>query len=558
MQFKKHKINFITLFIIMSLLAMGLFHEFLSCIASVVLCVYIGYTAYKNKKISFDMNLTSIAVASIVFFYGISAFWAIDKGAAVIGFFKVLPLILFLIMIMQQKEEAELFFRGVPYAATAMTVISAILMQFSSLEKYFSVAGRLSGFFQYSNTFALFALVSLILLVTKTNYKLYDYFAVPILVFGILYSGSRTVFVLMIVSLAAVLIFSKNKKLKVFLLIATAFVIGGALIYVAITDNFYAVGRFLTMSLTESTFVGRLLYFRDALPVILRHPFGLGYMGFYYLQQSVQTGVYSIRFVHNDFLQLMLDIGWLPALLFISAIIKAFFKKGASLQKRLLIFVISAHSCFDFDLQYVAIFMLFILLLDCKDGREKTLNISKGVTVALLSIVSLFCIYIGIAQGLSYFKMPEQSLKLYPWNTQDRIELLTQTDNASDMEKIADKIIEQNKYVPVAYSAKALCSYSKGDFEKVIKYKEKAIAAAPFGYSEYEEYCYMLINGIRLYKQAGDDYSAEYCEKALLKAVNRLQQNEERLSRLGRMIKDQPQTELPDEIIEYVGAIQND
>ena len=45
-------------------------------------------------------------------------------------------------------------------------------------------------------------------------------------------------------------------------------------------------GRFLTTSLHSSTLLGRLLYAQDALPVILRHPFGLGYRSYTYMQGS--------------------------------------------------------------------------------------------------------------------------------------------------------------------------------------------------------------------------------------------------------------------------------
>ena len=549
------KLDFISAFLIFSLCAVGLFHEFVACIAGLVLVVYLGIYICRNKSLKIYFNLCFISVLLIVLSYGISVFWALDHGVAVIGFFKFLPLLIFLIVIMQQQEKTEDYFKILPYVASAMTIISTILMQIPTLTKWFSVSGRLSGFFQYSNTFAVFLLIALIITATKEKYTKTDFFFIPIILFGIMYSGSRTVFALMLVSVFVIIILNKNKKFKIILLTATVTIISVALIYALLTDNFRTIGRFLTVSLQESTFVGRLLYFRDAFPVILRHPFGMGYMGYYYYQHSIQTGVYTVKFIHNDFLQLLLDIGWIPVIIFVVAILKPFFKKGTSLQKRLLLFVISAHSCFDFDFQYLAIFMIFILLLDYKDGKEKQININTILSISVTSVISILFAYIGLAQALTYFMQYDLSDKIYPWNTQNHIEMLANSQDLTENEEIADKVIENNGHVAIAYDVKSKLAYSKGDFAGVIEYKEKAIEVSPFTYKTYEDYCYMLINGIYLYEKVDDEYSADVCKKELIKTVAILKLNTQRLSQLGRLIDDQPTTKLPDDIIKYVEAL---
>ena len=62
----------------------------------------------------------------------------------------------------------------------------------------FLVSERLSGFFQYPNTFALFLLISELLLLKKINLKIIDYITLAVLIGGLLYTGSRTVFLLFI------------------------------------------------------------------------------------------------------------------------------------------------------------------------------------------------------------------------------------------------------------------------------------------------------------------------------------------------------------------------
>lgn len=546
------KNDFVTNFLIFSFCAAGLFHEFIACIAGIVLCIYLCVCINKNKKLSVYINISSVAVCLIVLFYGISCFWALDSGIALFGFLKFLPLFLFLIVLMQQKKSVEEYFEVIPYIASIMTFVSAILMQIPALTKWFSVAGRLSGFFQYSNTFAIFLLMALIILATKENHKKIDLLLIPVILFGIVYSGSRTVFVLMLVSVMALIVFNKNKKYRTILFGGVVVVVGFAVLYATVTDNFSSIGRFLTLSLKESTFVGRLLYFQDALPVILKNPFGMGYLGYHYYQHSIQTGVYTVKFIHNDFLQLMLDIGWIPVIIFVIAILKSFFKKDASLQKRLLILVVSAHTCFDFNFQYVAIFMLFVMLLDYNEGTKKELNVSKALNTTISIALAVLFTYIGTAQALTYFKNYEISNKLYPWNTENHMAMLSESSELSEKENLADQVIKNNGHLALAYDIKAKIAYSKGDFAKVIEYKEKSIEVSPFTYSSYEDYCYMLINGIYLYEKYDDEYSANVCKKELLLTVQKLSENNEKLSKLGKMIKDQPKVQLPDEIIEYV------
>lgn len=52
------------------------------------------------------------------------------------------------------------------------------------------------------------------------------------------------------------------------------------------TGNMQSIGRYLTISLSSSTFLGGLLYVKDAVIPILTNPLGLGYQGYGYEQGS--------------------------------------------------------------------------------------------------------------------------------------------------------------------------------------------------------------------------------------------------------------------------------
>lgn len=54
-----------------------------------------------------------------------------------------------------------------------------------------------------------------------------------------------------------------------------------------------------------------MLYWQDAMNLIVRHPMGVGYMNYYFIQPQIQTGYYFTKTVHNDLLQCVMDNGWL-------------------------------------------------------------------------------------------------------------------------------------------------------------------------------------------------------------------------------------------------------
>lgn len=544
------KVSFAEILLTGCLFCIGTFHEYLSCAAAAAMLVWLIYKSAKNKQMRFCLNITSASVLCIALFYGLTAFWAVDGGMAVIGFMKFLPVPLYLLVLMQ-TENIDGIISRIPFTAAVMTAVSVVGMQIPAFEDFFSVSGRLAGLFEYPNTFALFALISELIALSRQKLRALDFAVIAVLLFGIMYSGSRTVFVLAVAA-NAVLIFSvKNRRVKLFAAAVFGLLAVGAVIFAVASGGDNAFGRFLTISLNESTFIGRLLYFKDALPLILKHPFGLGYMGYYYTQQSVQTGVYSVMYIHNDFLQLLLDVGWLPALLFAAAIIKSIFCGKKPLYKRVILAVAALHCCFDFDLQFIAVFMLLLLFTDYSTGKEYYLKKSESVG-GISFLAAIVCVYFGISLALSHFGKYEAANSLYPFDTRTQTQLLINEKDTEKAGEIADGIISRNEYVPIAYTVKARQAYSAGDFKKVIEYKRQIFEKAPFAYEEYKEYCYMLITGITLYNRSGDTSSAQICLKELKSAAYSVHTAKDRLSNLGAKIKDQPETRLPDDIEEYL------
>lgn len=550
----------VTWVLALAFVSCGLFYELLSAFCSIGLLILIIVKAKKGKGLKLYLNPLSLSVGIMFLFYMFSILWAADSGMSPFGVVKFLPLPLFMILLMQREgnEFLQSEFDLLPPLAAIVTVVSSVLGQISALKPYFLVNGRLAGFFGYPNTFALVLLCTLIYTLLKDKITKLDLVCCLIFGFGIYYSGSRTVFILLVISVLLIVFKRvKNKKAKLLFI----FGIFGVVILTAIvtsafgfTDSF---GRFLTTSVFSSTFLGRFLYFYDAIPVILKNPFGLGYLGYYGIEQGIQTGLYSVRFIHNDFLQLLLDIGWIPTFLFVFAVVKRFFQKGVDFKTRMLIFVITAHSLFDFNLQFIFVFMLYLAILNKNEGKKIVLKRNTVVLIPAI-VFTLFSIYLGIAQGFYYAGDYNLAIKTYPDYTEAKIKQITVVEDVDQMCILANEILDLNQANSLAYSAKANYFFAKGDVAAALEQMDSAIKKAPFAYSEYEKTAYILQTAIQMYESAGDLNSAEYCKAEFIALNDRLEGLKNKVSFLGSRIADQPTTEFPKEIKEYVEGLKNE
>lgn len=543
------------LLLVMLVLA-GCFHEYIACAAAAVIACVLLVQVSRKKQLLVRVNLTAGAVLLTVLGYVFTLIYAVDRGMALTGVFKVLPVLLFALLVMQEEGEGARVLQRLPDYALVLGVLSFLAQFLPGVDGYFVVAGRLAGFFQYPNTFAIFLLVGEVLLWKKKAWKWYDLLHGLCLLILLLMTGSRTVFVLAVAANLVLLFWKMGKKGRIVLGMAVAAVVLTVILCLPMLQALPVLGRYFTISVLESTFVGRLLYVYDALPLIFRHPFGLGYMGHYYLQQSIQSGVYSIKYIHNDFLQLALDIGWIPCLVMIGAVVGALVDKGGGMGHKIALAALAAHCLFDFNLQFSAVFCVFVLLLGVDGGKRVTLRPPVALAVGGFGVVGLVCAYFCVALGLPYWGQSQMADAMYGLNTQNQIQLLVEEQDLAKRTEIANEILRHNEYVVIAYSAKAQYAYAQGNFQDLIQYKNRILDLAPFGYEEYEEYCYMLAQGIYLYEQNGDMESAKICAQELMETRERLHQLDQKLSPLGKLIVDQPTTELPEDLETYIDRLE--
>ena len=538
----------------------GLYFEFCAAVAAVMLLIWL----WRHGKLSLRLNLASGAVAAIFLGYLFSCLWAADRGLAPLGIPRALSIALFALCLLQLAPgERRVLLGDLPLIGAAMTLICAPLQLVPALAYYFSVSGRLAGFLQYPNSFALLQLFGLEILLLGDEEKRPLWLRLAcaaLLSLGLLLSGSRAVFLIALLALAACLLLRllarKERPFRsVWLLLAA--VAGGALLSIpAAALSPGACEHLGEISVGASTFLGRLLYIKDALPVVLRQPFGLGYLGYYMTQRSFQHGVYAVRWIHCDPMQLLLDLGWLPAIVGAAAMIRALRVKEGGPLRHVILLTLLAHCLLDFDLQYASLFFVLLLTLDWEQGKTRvfTPKLPVKAVAALLCAVSA---YLGLSAALGDFAPPALALRVYPFHTRALLNYLPEVQDAEEMESLADRILALDDEAALAWDAKARVLFGRGDVEGAIIAKRHAMRCAPYEPSEYADAFDMLVKAEELYRKAGDKKGAAVCRQEIMSLEQRIREVIESTDPLAWKIDDKPQLHVPPGYENYVGAVRS-
>ena len=552
-----------------SFLLFGLFKEYGACLYSGIWGIFLILRLKnifvtqnekgKKEKIKgencFNPGII-LAVGTIALFYLLTCFYGIDRGIIFIGFLKYLGVVFFLAYIsLLEEEERKALRLLIPLLGCIMTIIGIVAKFVPKLNQFFYVARRLGGFFQYPNVFALFCLVGILLLIGAEKENVLE---ILLLLAGILLSGSRTVFFLTVFSAIAIFIhFRRYRKPIVILTVILGCVI---LVWVGIAGSFQTAGRFLTTSVNSSTLIGRIIYWKDGLSELLKHPFGLGYLGYYYREPVIQKAFYSVRFIHNDFLQIALDTGILSGIVFTIAFIGAIIRKELSFTKKLTLTVMLLHFFMDFDLEFTA--MWYLLLLVAAVPQEKTnmeklkqktdngvkrkagkiikVPVLENTVKGLIVICSLVSLYIGISMIPRYTGNVALSAKLLPFYTEANVEVLSAETDPDAAKKMADKILEQNQYVPEAYDIQAVLALGNGEYSQMIAEKKKSLQLQKYNMEAYDRYLALLAQGINITAQENDAENTELLLEAAGKVPALLKEVEEQTDPLAYKTKDIP------------------
>jgi len=474
--------------LLLTFILLGGFYEWATSIISAFLMTGIIYQYKAGKKLSFPRIGIILFLLSVLV-----TFWSIDYTENLLGILHLSAVLWWTVYCYSLNESNRMhILTMVPYMGFAMTGIGFGSLLFKNLYDFFWTARRFGGFFQYANTCALFLLIGIVILANecskaKNDKLLYKYIVLAVLVAGLFATGSRSVMLLFILWCI-----TKGMKIAVCMFIALM----TAALYMFLSGDRQNLGRVFTLFTSNSTVFGRILYAMDAFDIIKTHPLGLGYMGYYYIQHSVQTGVYTTRYVHNDFLQAGLDYGIIAMVLAVWFPVRQLWKGKQNRLKKELLLIISIGALTDFHMQYLLIDMIFVLCFDCYPDTFFILQKKKMKTdyLVYLPIATMSIVYIlfTVPLFISYTGDAYLALKFFPSYTKALEQELALAQDNDVAVYYADKLLVHNRYASAAYDAKAHAAAAHGNYEEAVKYKDIVLELERYQVDAYRQYDVLL------------------------------------------------------------------
>ncbi len=574
--------DYLVLILVLTIFLYGGFYNWSLFFLGVLLdiAVLVGIRS-KKKEIRSDYRLAVLVPTVLIFIQIIISFWAIDIIHNMTGIIYYTDLALWMYLCKDlEEEQKKRLLDAVPIWGAVTVLIACLAYPFTGLRQLFWQAGRLGGTFQYSNTYALFLLLGIVIVmhsitgkagrnkssvssrggtsrrsrqsddllpvkltVPIENMKSWQKTAIiGLLAVGILLTGCRSILILGIIYGIYKSVVSTELRKPVLAGLGVLILISGvSMLIPGATQN---VGRLFTVFRYNSTFWGRLLYYIDAIQMILRHPFGLGYSGYYYIQGSEQTGVYSTRFVHNDFLQAGLDSGIVVLVIIIAFVAYQLIRGHQHRDYKEMLAIIVLASLVDWHCQFFTMVMIAVLMLDFGNERESTRSVVtvRRMVTGLLILLLPLTLYIGAAECMGSRGNKEASLALLPDNTEVLEEMMT---NASDKDKavmMANRVLSYNGYSDTAYNTLMYAAAMDGDVAAVIQNGDKLIELRRYDVALYENYVHILES------MTADcsDSDRELIELRIDEIPKQLAMLEESTNRLAYKTRDIPVFEIQD------------
>lgn len=542
LKFQSQSINLqilIEILFLSTFLLFGGYYEFVSAILAVA-AVIVSLHCNSRGECKIKVDNYFLFASLLAFFYVVSSFYAIDSGMAWTGFAKKCYPFLFAVLISKMEiDQRKKLLKKLPQFACALTVLSGVGIFIPAFRSHIWMAGRFAGTFQNANAYALFLLLAILTKLESWKKKeiVLNIVELVILLLGLYLTGSRFTWILTMILFFIIAFWDGKQRKGYVVLVGVLFAVtaGAATVF----RNTEAIGRLFTTN--RSTLYGRMLYWQDAVQLIFKHPFGMGYLGYYYAQTQIQTGEYTVRYVHNDWLQWVLDVGCVPALILLLCILYALVEKKRCFLEKMLLAVILVHGCMEYDLEYSTITILLVLILSCEEetiGNGRKWNINFKIENTILLIIGGICLYFSVPLILYASGNTMAAVSWYPIYTDAQIANLSIEENPQKADRLANQIIKQNKTVALAYDTKAIVAYLNSDWNRMFYYKKEAIRKNKFAVSEYTQ-AIELLNAME--KETGE---SGIVQMRIKEVKSMAQKNETSVSTLGKMIDDQVELDL--------------
>jgi len=422
----------------------------------------------------------------------LSAPFAVSPGMAFTGGLRAVVWVLFfLAAAAYSPQERRAILDAVAYEGAVLAALSILDFLYGGIHGAENLNGRIDGFFQYANAWALYLLCCLLLLFLREERRTGDWIAISVLLCGIFLTGSRgTLVVLFFLAFTygGWQVFRRRRVLPLLAMAGVFVLIGGA---AALLSGGMTLRRLQAITLSSTTLNGRFLYWLDGLHMLMSHPFGAGRGGYLYLQAAEQTGIYTTLYTHNEYLQSALDGGILCGLLMTGLAAALLLRRGAEPRERAVCFAACAHAFIDFDFQFTAIVLL--VLLCGSGGRTRAFRVPKRVPAAVLcgALAVLFS-YFSAAYYLDLMQKPAAAYSMFPADLALAEKRLQCFPSAEDAEPLADRILQTTDLSMIAWDCKFTAAARRDDWPAMVECKYRYLTLNRYRGEVYEEFLDLL------------------------------------------------------------------
>ncbi len=454
----------------------GLYYGYQKAVVLLLICGFFLFKLRNKEGIRLPKDGIVFSLLTLIIISISGFFYYVEKGMNIYMVFTLIFYLVSYIFIANLDEKSKDLAKASMVFWAVFTVLFISVCRCANFMKDlgYIVGDDLAGPFQYSNSYALFLLIGMHLNLQKRegygdslpfinalsnqNKRVLRLMSSFMLFLGIYFTYSKLAIVLTLVYLLYVIFsMAKNKKRAWMLLIA-----GGIVLSLVVYFEFFAGGlaglKELLYSHKFSSLKTRFLYYKDAIKMIKTHLFGYGYMGYYFAQHSFQTSYdYSVRYVHNIFLQVFLDLGFFGFIAFL-ALFFSMLKKTVNSDVFIYI-IIFTYSILDFHMQYPIFILLIFLMLEMK-FKENVIEIGRNFAIILLCAI-MFASYVLLFDYAFYSKDYKLSRDIYPEHTMAYVRDL----NSLSIDEL-EEMSEKNIYISPVYKEVAKRYLMLGEIEK--------------------------------------------------------------------------------------------
>lgn len=529
------RVNTPLFFLLAALLFLfGGYYDFLVFAAAAVLTVLLALHVRRTGGLTLPKGPVPWLLLGLVLCALLTLPAAVSPGMALTGVLRWLAALLFFLYAATfTQEERGLMLDSVAWQGAIMALLSVCLFLGTLLSGGQDANGRIDGFFQYANTYALFLLVCLALLAGKDRRQRLDWPAMAALLVGLFLTGSRGVFLLLAAAGVCWAVYQLVVKKQVRpVLLGTAGVVLAAALAVVFSGGM-VLDRLEAITLESSSLNGRLLYYLDGLRMLAQCPFGVGRGGYLYLQPLVQTGPYILKSIHNEYLQAALDGGVLSGVLLLALVWAVVFRRGTPPRERAVAALLGLHACIDFDFQFFA--MLCLLLLCGVGGERRTVAVKKPAVLAAGGILTAVFAFFTLPYSLSFFGNSRGAYALWPVDLSLAEERLQHCADLDEAGEIADAILCQTSLSMLAWDCKFAQAAAAADYPSMTSYRYQYLQLNPYRPEVYEEMTTLLENACNQAPEGLDLYQTLAEQTARL-----LEEVYARTSPLAYKIADRP------------------